>query len=61
MKCYLVLSFVILLVVMAHNTAYLCNAYAKDNESTDFREMTKLKIKIQLINEGRFVTRGRLL
>lgn len=50
-----------LLVVIAHNTAYLCNAYVKDNENTDFREMAKLKIKIQLIYEGRFVSRGRLL
>lgn len=50
-----------LLVVMAHNTAYLCNAYVKDNENTDFREMAKLKTKIQLINEGRFTFRGRLL
>lgn len=50
-----------LLVVMAHNTSYLCNAYVKDNENTDFREMAKLKIKIQLINEGEFISRGRLL
>lgn len=50
-----------LLVVIAHNTAYLCNAYVKDNENMDFREMAKLKIKIQLINEGKFISRGRLL
>lgn len=50
-----------LLVVIAHNTAHLCNAYVKDNENTDFREMAKLKTKIQLINEGRFISRGRLL
>ena len=46
--------------LLSYNIAYLCNAYVKDNEKTDFREMAKLKIKIQLINEGKF-TRGRLL
>ena len=45
-KCHKMLSFVI---------------QGKDNENTDFREMAKLKTKIQLINEGRFVFRGRLL
>lgn len=49
-----------LLVVMAHDKAHLCNAYVKDNENTDYREMAKLKIKIQLINEGKFIFRGRL-
>ena len=41
-----------LLIVIADKTAYICNAYVKDNESTDFRKMSKLKIKIQQINEG---------
>ena len=50
-----------LLVVMTHDSAYLCNAYVKDNVNTDFREMAKLKTKIQLINDGRFAFRGRLL
>lgn len=50
-----------LLVVIVHEAAYLCNAYVKNNESTDFREMAKLKAKIQLINEGKFTFRGRLL
>lgn len=50
-----------LFVVITNNTAYLCNAYVKDNEKTDFREMAKLKIKIQLIKEGKFTFRGRLL
>lgn len=49
-----------LLIVMAHNKAHLCNAYVKGNENTDFREMAKLKTKIQLINEGKFIFRGRL-
>ena len=50
-----------LLIAMVDNTVYLCNAYVKDNEKTDFREMAKLKIKIQLIKEERFIFRGRLL
>lgn len=49
-----------LLVVMAENIAYLCNAYVKENEKKDFREMAKLKIRIQQINEGRYIFRGRL-
>lgn len=49
-----------LLVVIADATAYLCNAYVKDNEKTDFREMAKLKIKIQMIKEGRYIFHGRL-
>jgi len=50
-----------LLIVISDETAYLCNAYVKDNQKTDFREMAKLKMKIQHINEGRFIFRGRLL
>lgn len=49
-----------LLIVLARETAFICNAYVKDNESTDFRQMAKLKNKIQLINEGRVIVRGRL-
>lgn len=49
-----------LLVVMANEQAYLCNAYVKDNEKTDYGEMAKLKIKIQLINAGKFISRGKL-
>lgn len=50
-----------LLVVIANRKSFLCNAYVKDCESTDFREMVKLKTKIQLINEGKFTFRGRLV
>lgn len=50
-----------LLIVILVGTAYICNAYVKDNENTDFREMTKLKTKIHLINEGKFTFRGRLI
>lgn len=49
-----------LLVVIAYDTAYLCNAYVKDNEKTDFREMAKLKTKIQQINAGEYTHRGNL-
>ncbi len=49
-----------LLVAIADDTVYLCNAYVKDNKSTDLREMLKFKTKIQLIKEGRFFFRGRL-
>jgi hypothetical protein len=50
-----------LLIAILDEIAYLCNAYVKDNESTDFREMAKLKVKIQLITEGRFTFRGRFI
>lgn len=50
-----------LLVAIMDDTAYLCNAYVKDNANTDFREMAKLKTKIQLIDAGQFTFRGRLL
>lgn len=49
-----------LLVVLAYEKFFLCNAYIKENESKDYREMAKLKTKIQLINEGKFIFRGRL-
>lgn len=49
-----------LLIAIRDETAYLCNAYVKDNTNTDFREMAKLKTKIQLIHEGQFAFRGRL-
>lgn len=50
-----------LLVVITNNKAHLCNAYVKDNESTDKREMAKLKTKIYLINNGTFAYRGMLI
>ncbi len=49
-----------LLVVMVDETAFLCNAYVKSDDKKDFREMAKLKVKIELIKEGRYVFRGRL-
>lgn len=50
-----------LLVVIIDETVYLCNAYVKDNANTDFREMAKLKTKIQLIQRGQITYQGRLL
>ncbi len=50
-----------LLVVITDETAYLCNAYVKNNANKDFREMAKLKDKISLIKEGRYIFRGELL
>lgn len=49
-----------LLVVLAYENFFLCNAYVKENKNKDYREMAKLKTKIQLINEGKFIFRGRL-
>lgn len=50
-----------LLIAILENRAYLCNAYVKDNVSTDFREMAKMKVKVQLINAGQYTFLGRLL
>lgn len=47
-------------MIDGYEKAYLCNAYIKDSEKTDIREMVKLKTKIQLINDGKFISRGKL-
>lgn len=39
--------------------AFLCNSYIKDDK-TDKREMARLKIRIQKIEDGTFFYRGRL-
>lgn len=39
--------------------AFICSAYVKDDK-TDAREMAKLKLKIQKIEDGTFVYRGNL-
>lgn len=39
--------------------AFLCNSYVKDDK-TEKREMARLKMKIQKIEDGTFVFRGRL-
>jgi hypothetical protein len=39
--------------------AFVCNSYIK-TEKTDVREMARLKIKIQKIEDGTFVYRGKL-
>src|SRR5262249_15029220 len=43
-----------------NNTAYLCNMYVKRDEKIDKKEMSNFKIKIQKIEEGNFVVRGKL-
>lgn len=49
-----------LLLTLLDDTAYLCNAYVKDNEQTDLREMSKMKTIIQLIQNKKFIFRGSL-
>ena len=39
--------------------AFLCNSYVKDDK-TEKREMARLKIKIQKIEDGTYVYRGKL-
>ncbi len=39
--------------------AFICNSYVKDDK-TDAREMARIKIKIQKIEDGTFVYRGKL-
>jgi hypothetical protein len=48
-----------LCVVFSRNQAYLCNAYVKDDKS-EAREMARLKIKIQKVEDGTYVYRGNL-
>lgn len=38
---------------------FICNSYVKDDK-TDAREMARIKIKIQKIEDGTFVYRGKL-
>ena len=39
--------------------AFLCSSYVKDDK-TDAREMARLKVKIQKIEDGTFIFRGKL-
>jgi hypothetical protein len=39
--------------------AFLCNSYVKDDK-TEKREMARLKMKIQKIEDGTFIFRGKL-
>jgi hypothetical protein len=48
-----------LCVVILQKRAYICNSYVKDDK-TDAREMARIKIKIQKIEDGTFVYRGML-
>ena len=49
-----------LLITPHDEKIFLCRAYVKKNEKVDQREIAKLKIHLKDINEGRYVTRGRL-
>lgn len=40
------------------NDAFLCEGYVKSNDKVDKRMMAKLKTHIQLIKQGRFISRG---
>ncbi len=40
--------------------AYLCNAYVKADEKKEKRMMARFKTYIALIEDGRFIERGRL-
>lgn len=48
-----------LCVVITKGQTYICNAYVKDDK-TEAREMARLKIKIQKIEDGTFFYRGKL-
>jgi hypothetical protein len=46
-----------LCVIILKSNIYICNGYVK-NDRTEPREMAKLKLKIDKINEGKFVKLG---
>jgi hypothetical protein len=41
-------------------TAFLCEAYVKNNPATDQRKMARFKTHMNLISQGRYVYRGAL-
>lgn len=45
---------------MNKNSAFLCQGYVKQSEFVDRREMAKLRIRIQDIEQGDFELRGSL-
>jgi hypothetical protein len=49
-----------LAVVILGGKSYLCQGYVKTNDSTDKREMAKLKIRIRDIGKGHYNYRGML-
>lgn len=46
-----------LCVIILKTNIYICNAYVK-NDKSEPREMAKLKLKIDKINEGKFINLG---
>ncbi len=49
------------LPVMSHSrSAFLCEAYVKDNTATEARKLARFKTHMNLIAQGRYVYRGAL-
>lgn len=49
------------LPVMSHNrSAFLCEAYVKDDPKTEARKMARFKTHMNLISQGRYTYRGAL-
>ncbi|MCC7403111.1 MAG: hypothetical protein IT288_01830 [Bdellovibrionales bacterium] len=49
-----------LAIAVIKNSAFLCQGYVKQSEFVDRREMAKLRIRIQDIEQGDFELRGSL-
>lgn len=47
-------------VTAGARAAFLCEAYVKDNLSTERRKLARFKTHMNLIAQGRFIYRGRL-
>lgn len=50
-----------LMVGIFDKDCFLCEAYIKHDEKKDQRQIARFKTHLQLIREGRFIIRGRLL
>lgn len=49
------------LAVMVNQDAILCEAYVKGNDKEERRRLAKFKTHMQLIQQGRYTTRGILI
>lgn len=49
-----------LTVAMVDGNSYLCRAYVKLNDKVDKRELSKFKVYIDRIKQGRYTLRGEL-
>jgi hypothetical protein len=47
-------------VAVIEDVAYLCEAYVKNSEPTDWRSMARFKVHVKMIREGKFGYRGQL-